>query len=230
MKGVLKSGIRVPAVAEPFADISEGKAPGPGAKKGVEMKTNLRHARDAGREGDEGAHDGKHATEENGDRSPVLEVRGHAVKIVMTEKDETPVTDDERTSADSSDPVGDEGAEIAADGSGSGHEQQAEETVAAAEARGGDEIAGKRQDDFRWKRDAGRFDGHEQRDACVASDGDGGNDEMHQTGENLFGHNTLSIKVRPRSGRTKHVRDRGESIAWEPIERMRLCRKIRLYR
>ena len=116
----------------------------------------------------------------------------------MRKEDEASITQGERTTADGTDPVSDDRAEIAANGSGSGDEQQAREGVAASEAPGGDEVSGKRKNDFRRKRDTGRFDSHEQENAEIAGDGDRRYNEVHQTGENLFGHNTLSIKVRPR--------------------------------
>jgi len=87
---------------------------------------------------------------------------------------------DERASAVGSDLIGDDGAEVAADGSkGCDHGER-------AEAAGIYEVSGERHDDFRRERDAGGFDAHENGDAGIAERRDDGLDESGEYEKNLF--------------------------------------------
>jgi len=53
--------------AELHADVGEHVTPGPGADEGVDVETELVHLCYASGKGDEGANDGEHASDEDGD-------------------------------------------------------------------------------------------------------------------------------------------------------------------
>ncbi len=177
----LKRGSRLPSVAELHADVSKKEAPGPGADEGVEMKAQLRHAGDAGGQGDEGADDGQQARDEDRDAAVALEVVLGAVEIVAAEENVFAEAFDGGTAAPGTEPVGRDGAEVAADGSGGGDPEE-------IELAGVNEIAGKGHDDLRRQRNASRFNGHQENDTGVSSRGDHSDNEVGDVSQNLLGH------------------------------------------
>ncbi len=120
VEGGFEAGVGVPGLAELHADPGEDKAPGPGSEEGIEMEAELRHAGDAGGQGDEGADDGQEASEEDGDAAVLAEEVLGAGEVVGIEEDEAAPAGDEGAAAVCADPVSDEGAEIAAEGAGGG--------------------------------------------------------------------------------------------------------------
>ena len=181
MEDGFEAWIRLPAIAELHADVSENKAPWPGAEEGIEVKAKLRHAGDASGQSDEGADDGQEAGDEDGDAAVALKVMLGAVEIVAAEEDIAAKALDGGTATPGSEPVGGEGAEIAADGSGGGYPEE-------IELAGVNEVAGEGHDDLGWQRNAGRFDGHKEGDTGVSSSGDDGDDEGGEGGYDSLGH------------------------------------------
>ena len=160
MKPFMKAGIGIPFVAELLAHIGQGKAPGPRSYKGIDVKAELRHARDAGRERDKSANDGKKPAEQDGNTAAGLEKTCHAVEVFVAHQHVFSVGFDQRTPAPGTNPIGDQRTEVTADGAGGSDPEKAEPCVPCPEAAGRDEIAGKGHDDFGRQRDAGGFDGH----------------------------------------------------------------------
>src|ERR1700730_15253427 len=78
--------ISVPAITKLHADPCQRVAPGPRTDEGVEVKAELVHLRHSGGEGDEGAHDGQHAADEDGDGAEAVEEAVDAVEIVAAEE------------------------------------------------------------------------------------------------------------------------------------------------
>lgn len=145
------------------------------------MEANLAHAGDAGGEGDEGADDGEETSEEDGDATILLEEALDAVEVVAREEDETAEALDGGPAAEGTEPVGGDGAEIAADGSSGGDPEE-------FELAGVDEVAGEGHDDLGGQGNAGRLDGHEQADAGVATGGDDGDDEAGEECKDVLRH------------------------------------------
>src|SRR6476620_3611416 len=125
------------------------------------MKAKLRHARDAGRKRDEGAHHWKQTTKQDSDGAVLLEELRHAVEIVMAHEHPAAIALNQRTPARGSYPVSKDGTHVAANGAGGGDPEQ-------AEAARVDEVPGEGHDDFAGKRDAGGLDAHQCNDACVS--------------------------------------------------------------
>ena len=102
--------------AELHADVGERVAPGPGADEGVEVEAELVHLRDAGGKGDEGADDGQHAADEDGDGAEAVEEVIDAVEVVAAEEEIAAVALDHGAAAACADPVGGDGAEVRGQG------------------------------------------------------------------------------------------------------------------
>ncbi len=181
VEDLLEAWVGVPAVTELHADVGEGKAPGPGAEKGIEVEAELGHAGDAGGEGDKGADDGEEASGNDGQAAVFLEEVLGAVEVVAAEEEEAAEALDGGAASPAADPVGGDGAEVAADGAG-GRDQE-EFRHARAE-----DVAGEGHDDLGGERDTGGFDGHEEGDSGEASGGDDGDDEGCDGGEDVLRH------------------------------------------
>ena len=143
------------------------------------METKLRHSGYAGGKRDEGADHRQETSEENGETAIFLEKIFRAIEIVTAEEHEAAEALDGGAATPGAEPIGRDGTEIAADGAGGGHPKE-------LELSGVDEIAGEGHDDLGGERDTGRFDAHEQGDACIATGGDNGNDEGGQGGYDFF--------------------------------------------
>ena len=111
----------------------------------------------------------------------LIEEVGHAVQVVMAHQNPAAIALHQWAAASCADPVGDDGAEIAADGP----RRCCPNQIEAIEVH---QVAGERHDDFGWKRDARRLDSHEQSDACVAAHVDDVRDELNKDCENAFCH------------------------------------------
>ena len=184
----LEAWVGFPFVAELHADVGEGVAPRPGADKGVSVEAELGHFGDAGWEGDEGADDGEEACDENGEAAELLEVVFGEVEIVFAEEDVASEALDGGAATPSSEPVGGDGAEVAADGSGGGDPEEFELAGVHEEAREG-------HDDLGREGDAGGLDAHEEGYAEVASGRDDGDDEAGEQGDDFFRHEWSVYRV-----------------------------------
>ncbi len=171
----LEAGVGVPTVAELHADVGEGEAPGPGAEKGVEVEAALGHAGDAGGKGDKGSDDGEETAEGDGAAAVLLKELLGAVEVVAAEEEEAAEALDGGSASPVADPIGRDGAEVAADGAGGGDEEE-------LGGGGAEDKAGEGHDDFGGEGDAGGFDGHEQGDAGEAAGGDDADDEGGEGG------------------------------------------------
>ncbi len=167
---LLEARIGVPLAAEFHADVGEGVAPGPGADEGVDVEADLVHLRDTGGKGDEGANDGEHAADEHGDGTEAGEEVIDQVEVAPAEEEIAAVALDHGAASASADPVGGDGAEVG----GQGRDGRKDDEV---QLRVGEGPACQRHDDFRWDRNAGGLDGHEEDDAGVAAGGDGADEE-----------------------------------------------------
>lgn len=141
MKRLFKARVGVPLFAELHAGIGQAKAPRPRSNKGVDVKAELRHARDAGGKRDEGADYRQEAPQKNGDGAVLLKEARHAIEVVVTHQDPSAIALDERTASGSADPISEDGAYVAADGAGCGCPEE-------AEAAGVNQVAGEGHDDF----------------------------------------------------------------------------------
>ena len=145
------------------------------------VRKRIKKSGNSGGKRDEGADHGQEPAEKDGDAAELLEEVLGAVEVVAAEEDVFAEALDGGPASQGTEPVGMDGAEIAADGSGGGDPEELELT-------GVHEVAGEGHDDLGGERDAGRFDAHEQRDAGVATSGDYGNDEGGQGGYDFLGH------------------------------------------
>ena len=182
----LEARVGLPFVAELHADVGEDVAPGPGADESVGVKAKLRHLCYACGKSYEGTDYGKEASDEDGDSTEALEEVFDTVEVVTAEEDVFAETLDSGAASPGSEPVGGDGSEVAADGSGGGDPEEFE--LASVH-----EIAGEGHDDLGRQGDAGGLDAHEERDADVASGGDDGDDEAGKGCDDLLGHAGLSI-------------------------------------
>jgi hypothetical protein len=170
VEDLFEAGVGVPLRAELHADVGEDVAPGPGADEGVDVEAELVHLRDAGGEGDEGADDGKHASDEDGDGAVFCEEVVDEVEVAAAEEHHAAVAFDHGASAASADPVGGDGAEVGGEGCDRCEDDELELVV-------GEGVAGEGHDDFGGNGDAGGLDRHEDDDAGVAAGADGANEE-----------------------------------------------------
>jgi 1-acyl-sn-glycerol-3-phosphate acyltransferase len=108
----LEAGVRIPLHAELHADVGQGKAPRPGADKGVDMEAQLVHLRNARRERDEGADDGQHAAEQHGERAEPGKEAVSEIDVVAVEQDVAAVALDHRAATFGAEIVGGNGAEV----------------------------------------------------------------------------------------------------------------------
>jgi hypothetical protein len=170
VEDLFEAGVGVPLGAELHTDVGESVAPGPGADEGVDVEAELVHLRDAGREGDEGADDGKHASDEDGDGAEVGEEVVDAVEVVAAEEEIAAVALDHGATSASADPVGGDGAEVGCEGCDGGENDEIEPGV-------GQRVARERHDDLGRDGDAGGLDGHEEDDRGISASGDGADEE-----------------------------------------------------
>ncbi len=170
VEDLFEAGVGIELGAELHADIGKHIAPRPRADESVEMKAELVHLRDTGGKGDEGPDDGKHASDEDGDRAKASEEVVDEVEVAAAEEQIAAVALDHRTASASADPVGGDRAEVRGQ---RGHGRQDDELDLSV----GQSVAGQRHDDFRWNRNAGGLDGHEQDDAQVATAGNGADEK-----------------------------------------------------
>jgi len=141
------------------------------------MEAELVHLRDAGGEGDEGANDGQHATDEDRDGAEAGEKVVDAIEIVAAEEEEATVTLDHGPTAVCADPVGGDGAEVGGQGCDCREDDEIELRVRQS-------VAGEGHDDFRRYGDAGGLDRHEEDDTEVTAACDEGDED----GNDFFGH------------------------------------------
>ncbi len=134
------------------------------------MEAELVHLRDAGGEGDEGADDGKHASDEHGDGAVLGEEVIDEVEVAAAEEHHAAVAFDHGASALCADPVGGDGAEVRGERGYGGEDDELELGVRESVTR-------ERHDDFGGDGDAGGLDGHEEDDTGVAAAGDGADEE-----------------------------------------------------
>src|SRR6185503_14147723 len=148
---------------------------------------DLRHARDSGGQRDKGADNGQQARDEDGKESVACEEALGVVQVALVEQHESAIAVDERTASDGANPVGDNRAKIAADGSG---DRDPDEREGSCEGRlvCVDQVAGEGHDDLRRQRDAGRLNGHEQRDSEISASGNGRDDEVENSRKKFVGH------------------------------------------
>ncbi len=112
VEDLFEAGVGVPACAQLHAYPGEDVAPGPGADEGVDVEAELVHLGHACGEGDEGADDGKHSADEDGDGAEAGEEVIDTVEVVAAEEEIAAVALDHGTAAAGSDPVGGDGADI----------------------------------------------------------------------------------------------------------------------
>jgi hypothetical protein len=134
------------------------------------MELPLIHFGYAGGEGDEGANDGKHSAEEDGDGAEAVEEVVDAVEVAAAEEDVAAVTLDHGAASAGSRPVGRDRAEVRSE-RGCGCEED-EIPLRVSECP-----SGERHDDFGRDGDTGRLDGHEEDDGGVSAGGDGCDEE-----------------------------------------------------
>src|SRR5512146_2108975 len=73
VENLAQGRIGLPTPAELRADIGEREAPRPGAEEGIDLEFELRHAGDAGRKRNKGAHHGEEPADEHGDAAETVE-------------------------------------------------------------------------------------------------------------------------------------------------------------
>ena len=76
------------------------------------MEADLVHAGDAGGKGDEGADDGEHASEEDGDGAVAGEEAVDEVEVAAAEEEVAAVALDHGAASAGADPVGGDGADV----------------------------------------------------------------------------------------------------------------------
>src|SRR5579863_1707430 len=185
VKSLFETRIGVPLLSEFHADVGKHEAPRPRPDKGVGMKTKLRHAGDAGRKRDKCAHNGQKARDQYRHRAVLIEEIGHSMQVVMAHQDPTAIALDQRAAALCADPIGNDGTEIATEGSCGSSPYQVEAVQIS-------QVAGERHDDLGWKGNAGRFNAHEHDNACIAAHVDDVRDELNKGSENAFAHGASS--------------------------------------
>src|ERR1700721_132420 len=85
VEGVFEAWIGVPGCAELHPDISKRVTPRPGTDEGIDVKAELVHLRDSRWKRNEGAHDGKHAADKNGDGAVAVEETIDEIEVAATE-------------------------------------------------------------------------------------------------------------------------------------------------
>jgi hypothetical protein len=95
--------------------------PDRGTEEGIDVEAKLVHTRDACGQRDKGANHWQQATDEDGDPSVAREEVFGAVEVAVVEQHEAAIFCNKGPAAISADPVGNERAEVAANGSGCGH-------------------------------------------------------------------------------------------------------------
>src|SRR5690242_12628167 len=183
MEKIAQRRVAVPAGAELLPDIGKGEAPRPGADEGVELEFQLRHAGDAGGQGDEGPHHRQEAAHEDRDAAEAREEAVDQFEVAPADQDVAAPFLDQGPAAVVADGISDGRANVAADRAGGRDEED-------IEAPGRDEIAGERHDDFGRQRDAGGFDRHQEGDAEIADRGDDGDDPGRENADNGVEHET----------------------------------------
>src|SRR5581483_8809426 len=96
----------------------------------IDVETQTRHAGDAGGQRDEGADDGKQASEKDGGVAPALEEAVGVLEVAGSEQDVTAVALHQPSPAEVADLVGDHRSQVAAEGAGGGGPEQAEAPLA----------------------------------------------------------------------------------------------------
>jgi len=134
------------------------------------VEAELVHLRDTGGEGDEGANDGEHASDEHGDGAVPGEEVIDEVEVAAAEEHHAAVAFDHGASALCADPVGGDGAEVRGERGHGGEDDELQLGV-------GERVAGDRHDDFGRDGDAGGLDRHEEDDAEVTAAGDSSNEK-----------------------------------------------------
>ena len=165
LEDFLETRVSLPLVAQFHAYVSERVAPRPRADKRIDVEAQQVHLRDARRQRDEGADDGKHASDEHRDRTILHEEVFGTVEVALAEQDVAAIALHHRTTTLGADPVRGDRAEIRGQ-----RGDRCEDDELQLRVR--ESVAGERHDDFRRDRNAGRLDCHEQRDGNVPSAGD----------------------------------------------------------
>ena len=124
----------------------------------------------AGWKGDEGADDGEHTADEDGDGAEAVEEVVDAVEVVAAEEEVAAIALDHGASTARSDPVGGDGAEVGGERGYCGEDDEVQLRVSES-------VAGERHDDFRGDGDAGGLDSHEKDNCGVSTSGNGTNEE-----------------------------------------------------
>src|SRR4051812_8764704 len=84
--------VGVPFVAQFHAYVSERVAPRPGSDKRIDVEAELVHLCDARRQGDEGTDDGKHASDQDRNRTILREEVVSQIEVALAEQDVAAIT------------------------------------------------------------------------------------------------------------------------------------------
>src|SRR5947208_7823089 len=150
----------VPVLAQRASEAGEGVAEGVRPEESVHREADGGHARQSRRQGDEGAHHGHKAAEEDDGAAVAAEQPLGESEIVTRDQDVPAVPQDEGTPSPSRYRVGGPRSRDAAGGPPESRTMQAEFPAKR-------EVSRKRHDDLGRERDGGALDGHHQKNAEV---------------------------------------------------------------
>ena len=170
MKPGLERVVLVPLLAEFLPDVGQAEAPGERTGECIDDESFQIHSGHAGWKRNKRADGGQQSTNKDNNLTVVGKPPVCQIEIMRRDEDVTPVLLNQRATTFAANPIRHERAKHATDGAGDAHEPQIHLT-------GRNQVTGKRHDDLRRQRYAGRFNRHQQDDSGVAQQRNSSNDD-----------------------------------------------------